>query len=111
MKGLKPRLPRTPQQPVNQDLTTEAMLEIVDQHSPHLIGTTKPTKAPSDADDAEIGMLNVRLRISTLDAIATAAERQGLTQKQIVCRGLAAIGLEVAAVDLEDKSRRRRRRK
>jgi hypothetical protein len=52
--------------------------------------------------------LNLRLRNSTVTAITTIARERGLTQKQLVCRALAAAGVAVAAADLEDRTPRRR---
>jgi hypothetical protein len=52
--------------------------------------------------------LNLRLRNSTVTAITTIARERGLTQKQLVCRALAAAGIAVAAADLEDRTPRRR---
>jgi len=52
--------------------------------------------------------LNLRLRSSTVSAITTVARERGLTQKQLVCRALAATGIAVAAADLEDRTPRRR---
>jgi len=52
--------------------------------------------------------LNLRLRNSTVAAITAIARERGLTQKQLVCRALAAAGIAVAAADLEDRTPRRR---
>jgi hypothetical protein len=52
--------------------------------------------------------LNLRLRGSTVAAISARARDRGLTQKQLVCRALAAAGIAVAAADLEDRTPRRR---
>lgn len=52
--------------------------------------------------------LNLRVRMSTVAAIAAEARQHGLTQKQLVCRALAAAGVAVAASDLEDRTPRRR---
>lgn len=52
--------------------------------------------------------LNLRLRISTVMAITQRAKEAGLTQKQVVCRALAAAGIAVAPDDLEDRTPRRK---
>jgi hypothetical protein len=52
--------------------------------------------------------LNLRLRNSTVTSITAIARERGLTQKQLVCRALAAAGIAVAAADLEDRTPRRR---
>ncbi|MCW3476892.1 hypothetical protein [Limobrevibacterium gyesilva] len=52
--------------------------------------------------------LNLRLRSSTVAALTAQARAEGLTQKQVVCRALAAAGLAVAPADLEDRTPRRR---
>jgi hypothetical protein len=51
---------------------------------------------------------NTRLRTSTLAAIETRAKAEGATLKQVICRALAAAGVEVAPADLEDGTPRRR---
>jgi hypothetical protein len=45
---------------------------------------------------------NTRLRVSTIAAIDARARKEDATLKQIICRGLLAIGLEIAAADLDD---------
>ncbi len=52
--------------------------------------------------------LNLRLRLSTVEAITAEARQRGLTQKQLVCQALAAAGVTVTASDLEDRTPRRR---
>jgi len=54
-------------------------------------------------------LLTVRLQISLADAIADAAEAQGITQKMVLTRALAAAGFHVSPLDLEDRTPRRRR--
>ena len=51
---------------------------------------------------------NTRLRASTIAAIEARAQADGATMKQVICRGLAAIGVAVAPADLEDGTPRRR---
>jgi predicted HicB family RNase H-like nuclease len=52
--------------------------------------------------------LNLRVRTSTVAALAAEAEARGLTMKQLVAQGLEAIGVQVAAADLEDRTPKRR---
>jgi hypothetical protein len=52
--------------------------------------------------------LNLRVRMSTIDAIVDAAKAQGLTMKQVVCHALEAAGVSVAPADLEDRTPRRK---
>jgi len=52
--------------------------------------------------------LNLRLRLSTVEAITAEARQRGLTQKQLVCQALAAAGVAVTTSDLEDHTPRRR---
>ena len=52
--------------------------------------------------------LNLRVRESTVAALAAAARARGLTMKQVVCQALADAGVEVAPADLEDRTPRRR---
>lgn len=63
------------------------------------------TARPSDAT----AMLSVRMKESTLEALAREALRSGLSQRRIIAEALAARGLPVAAADLEDRPRARRR--
>jgi hypothetical protein len=51
--------------------------------------------------------MTLRLRMSTMDAIATAAREQKLTMKQVMCRALRDAGVSVAEVDLENRTPRR----
>jgi hypothetical protein len=52
--------------------------------------------------------LNLRVRTSTVAALAAAAQERGLTMKQLVAQGLEAIGVSVASADLEDRTPKRR---
>jgi hypothetical protein len=52
--------------------------------------------------------LNLRLRSSTVAALAQAARDRGLTMKQVVCQALERTGLAVAPADLEDRTPRRK---
>jgi hypothetical protein len=92
MKMLKPRTSRP---------SAEEALRIAAVQAPSL-PPTQMTIADKPAT------LNLRLRISTIQALTAQAKAEGLTQKQVVCRALAAAGLAVAAADLEDRTPRRR---
>ncbi len=52
--------------------------------------------------------LNLRVRMSTVNALTAAAQGRGLTMKQVVCQALEAAGVVVAPADLEDRTPRRR---
>jgi len=93
MKTLKPR-------PSPRPSATEA-LRIAAAQAPSL----PPTRA-AYADRPTT--LNLRLRMSTVEAITVEARQRGLTQKQLVCQALAAAGVAVTASDLEDRTPRRR---
>jgi hypothetical protein len=54
-------------------------------------------------------MINLKVGSGLADALAERAEREGATQKQIICRALAAIGLPVDPLDLQDRTKRRMR--
>ena len=91
MKALKPRARPS----------AEEALRAVASHAPSLppvqLGTQdKPTT------------LNLRMRQSTVSAITAEAKGRGLTIKQVVAEGLRAIGVQVAAADLEDRTPRRK---
>ena len=77
--------------------------------------STPPARVDTSSRNVEaarndvLTTLNLRLRESTLDAIAKAAESGGLTMKQVVTMALRNAGVTVADADLEDRTRRRRR--
>lgn len=52
--------------------------------------------------------LNLRVRTSTISALSAAADERNLTMKQLVAQGLEAIGVRVAAADLEDRTPKRK---
>ena len=54
-------------------------------------------------------LINVKVSEELAIALAERAEAEGITQKQVITRALAAAGLPVDALDLEDRSPRRRR--
>lgn len=55
-------------------------------------------------------LFNIKISEDLAFALADRAEAEGITQKQVVTRALAAAGLPVDPLDLEDRSPRRRRR-
>jgi hypothetical protein len=93
MRTLKPRTTARP-------TATEA-LRIATVQAPLL----PPTRAAL-ADRSTT--LNLRLRMSTVEAITAEARQRGLTQKQLVCQALAAAGVAITPSDLEDRTPRRR---
>jgi hypothetical protein len=52
---------------------------------------------------------STRLRVSTIAAIDARAQADGTTLKQVICRGLAELGVAVAPADLKGGTPRRRR--
>jgi len=54
-------------------------------------------------------LINVKVSEGLALALADRAEAEGITQKQVITRALAALGLPVDPLDLEDRSPRRRR--
>lgn len=54
-------------------------------------------------------LINVKVAASLADALAEHAAQDGITQKQVICRALAAYGLPVDPLDLEDRTPRRQR--
>lgn len=55
-------------------------------------------------------LFNIKISEELAFALAEQAQAEGITQKQVVTRALAAAGLPVDPLDLEDRSPRRRRR-
>ena len=93
MRTLKPRTTARP--------TAAEALRIATVQAPLL----PPTRAVL-ADRSTT--LNLRLRMSTVEAITAEARQRGLTQKQLVCQALAAAGVAITPSDLEDRTPRRR---
>src|SRR5437879_2250824 len=92
MKNLKPRSARP---------SPEEALGIATQTAP----SVPPTRLHA-TDRATT--LNLRVRESTIEALAAGARERGLTMKQLVCQSLAAAGIAVATADLEDRTPRRK---
>jgi hypothetical protein len=59
--------------------------------------------------DRKTVMINVKVSEDLAIALAERAETEGITQKQIITRALAAAGLPVDPLDLQDRTSRRRR--
>ena len=64
-----------------------------------------PARLP--AEDKQVPY-STRLRASTVAAIEAKARAEGTSLKLVICRALAAAGVEVAPGDLEDGTPRRR---
>jgi hypothetical protein len=54
-------------------------------------------------------LINVKVDVTLAIALADRAQAEGITQKQVIMRALAAAGLPVSPLDLEDRTPRRRR--
>jgi predicted DNA binding CopG/RHH family protein len=67
-----------------------------------------PSQPPPQVHQDGATTLNLRLRKSSLAAIAARAQEQGMTLKQVICHALAGAGVGVADSDLEDRTPRRR---
>ncbi len=53
-------------------------------------------------------LVNVKLAEESAIALAKQAAAEGITQKQFICRALAAAGVPMDKLDLEDRTPRRR---
>lgn len=80
-------------------------LAAVDTVAPRL----PPTRAPAPPADDRSGMFSIRLRESTMVAIARAAGGSGRSQRLVVAEALRAAGIDVAPADLVDSKPARRR--
>ena len=54
-------------------------------------------------------VISIRITEHTAAELATAADRQGITQRMLISRALAAAGLDVAPDDLKERTPPRRR--
>jgi hypothetical protein len=61
-----------------------------------------------EPDEPSVG-LNLRVRLSTSDALASLARERGVSMKAIVMEALRRAGVDVAGVDLEDRTPSRRK--
>ena len=70
-----------------------------------------PSQPPAVMPTQQQGsrLITLRLQNPLADAIADAAEAQGITQKMVITRALEAAGFRVSPLDLEDRTPRRRR--
>jgi hypothetical protein len=68
--------------------------------TPNAVGAAPRTDLPAT--------LNLRLRTSSIEAIAAMAELRGVTLKQVVTLALREAGVTIAAEDLVDRSTKRR---
>ena len=76
-----------------------------------LAAQTAPTLPPTRVAAAQpLGQLNLKVKASLIDQLAERAAIEGTSQKVIVCRALAAAGLNVHADDLENRTTHRRQR-
>ena len=92
MKNLKPRSSR----PSPEDAIAIAA---------HTAPTLPPTQLGVEDRSTT---LNLRVRVSTIEAIMATARERGLTMKQVVCQALSTAGIAVASADLEDRTPRRK---
>jgi len=53
-------------------------------------------------------LVNVKMAEESAIALAKQAVAKGITQKQLICRALAAAGVPMDPLDLEDRTPRRR---
>lgn len=53
-------------------------------------------------------LVNVKMAEESAIALAKQAAEEGITQKQLICRALAAAGVPMDPLDLEDRTPRRR---
>ncbi len=58
--------------------------------------------------DRRTVMVNVKMGETAAIALVERAKAEGLTQKQFICRALAAAGVPMDPLDLEDRTPRRR---
>jgi hypothetical protein len=70
----------------------------------------KPLLPPAPQQKPKVVLLNVRVSERLALALAERAAAEGITRKQVVVRALAAAGLPVDPLDLEDRTPRRRGR-
>jgi hypothetical protein len=89
-------------------LSPDEAVRIASSVAPELPPATLPSVSAQPVPDKP-GMLSVRLMESSLTALARAARDQGVTQRQVVAKALAAAGVTIAQADLEDRPAPRRR--
>ncbi len=82
-----------------------AAARLADPTSPP-VRLTPPSR---QATEGPMVGLNLRVRLSTSDAIASAARGREVSMKAVVMEALSQAGIRVAAVDLEDRTPWRRK--
>lgn len=90
MKTFKPRASSRP----SPEAALAAAAETAPQHPPATVGDRTTT-------------LNLRVKEATIVGLTEAARVRKLTQKQVIMQALQAAGVQVAALDLEDRTPRR----
>jgi len=63
---------------------------------------------PNLVAEAVVG-LNLRVRLSTSDAISAVARDRGVSMKVVVMQALEQAGIRIAPIDLEDRTPSRRK--
>lgn len=102
LKGLA-KMPETPPLPAPSDRPNADTLRQVAAEA----GRTMPPAVVRP--NRRSVLINVKVDEALAIAIAERAEAEGITQKQVIMRSLAASGLPVDAMDLQDRTPRRRR--
>lgn len=72
------------------------------------IDTGKSVPAAVVRHDRRTVLVNVKIAEESAIAVAKKAAAEGITQKQLICRALAAAGVTMDPLDLEDRTPRRR---
>jgi hypothetical protein len=85
-------------------ITPEEMLRAAGHAAPQ----QPPAVASRDVAD-KTAMLAVRLMESTLESLATYAQKNGTTQRRVIAEALAQYGVRVAPRDLQEGPKLRRR--
>jgi hypothetical protein len=91
-----------PQHPPTQITSPPPLPRAAEMPTPAAV----PAAPPPHSDPATT--LNLRVRMSTIDALIDVAKEKGLTMKQVVSHALKAAGVAVAEADLEDRTPRRK---
>jgi hypothetical protein len=92
--------------------TPDEMLAVARQsgsQSPPVV-RRDPDPAPAGTGEPVVG-LNLKVLLSTSEAVATAARERGVSMKAVVMQALAQAGVAVAALDAEDRTPARRKGK
>jgi hypothetical protein len=81
----------------------EAALAVASEAIARLTAASRPNH------ERRTALVNVKVGVALADALAEHAAQDGITQKQLICRALAAYGLPADPLDLEDRTPRRQR--